>query len=108
MFTVRHEVMLNILAIEADFSVSWPQQPDQHFYGCAFTRAVRAEISENTSENYLETHVLNGGNRTVEFCELQGFQHATPGHTPISAGATDYLDPARGGMCPGLMEKEPV
>jgi hypothetical protein len=73
MLSVRYEVLLNILSIEANFSVSWLQQPDQHFYRCALARAVWAEISENTSRRYLETHVLNRGDRTIEFCELQGF-----------------------------------
>jgi len=49
MFTVRHEILLNIFPIEADFWRELAATARSTFFGCAFTGAVRAGISENTS-----------------------------------------------------------
>ncbi len=81
-FAIGHKILLDVPAIEMDFSMSWLEQADEHFYGGAFAGAVGSQVTQDTSGTDLEADVLDSGNRAVDLCELKRLEHESPhGHT---------------------------
>jgi len=68
-------VLENIFAVEANFTVAWFDQSDQHLDGRTLARAVGTEISEDLPRANCEAYILDRWNAAVPFGGMPNFQH---------------------------------
>src|SRR5579859_269011 len=78
MLAIGRQIVLNVAALELDRAASRLQQSGEHFYGCAFARAVGAKTTEDLSGAQGEGEILYGGKGGVALGEVHGFEHGDP------------------------------
>src|SRR5580698_11280778 len=69
------EILADIAAVEQDLAFGGFDQPSEDFYGGAFARAVRSEISEDFPGTDDKADLVDGRNAIVPFDQVTHFKH---------------------------------